>query len=145
MKKITLFLTLAGLLLLTFSCKKYPDGPSFTLLSKKERLENSWAMSKAYEDGVDKTGDYQSAFKDYNLIFTKSGAYSYSYSFYGFYTVSENGNWVFNSDKTKLIFDPASNNDANYEWTILRLKDEELWARDDDYNGKKLEIHLIPK
>ncbi len=141
MKKITFLFALA--LILVSSCKKYPDGPAISLLPKKERVDNTWVLNKAIEDGVDKTGDYQTTFKNYKLTMTKGGDYTLTYTFF-FLDYQETGTWVFNSDKTKIIFDPTSNNNANDEWTILRLKEEELWAKDEDFNGKVLEVHLIP-
>lgn len=143
MKKITLLSTLV--LILAGSCKKYPDGPAISLRSKKERLANSWVISKAIEDGTDKTGDYQAALKDYNIIIDKGGTYSLSYIGLGLFTITENGNWSFSSDKTRVTFDPTSNNNDNNEWKILKLKEEELWVLDEDYNDKKLEIHFTPK
>ena len=127
------------------SCKKYPDGPSFSLLSKKERLSNSWVISKVLEDGVDKTGDYQTAYKNYNVIINKSGTYSLSYQVLGVVNYNENGNWTFNGDKTYVTLDPSSNNNSNFSLKILRLKETDLWLYDENNNGKKIEYHFTPK
>ena len=128
------------------SCKKYPEGPAFTILTKRNRLENSWVIQQVIENGVDKTSDYKNVYKDYNLIIDKKGPYSASYTFLGF-AVAESGSWAFNGDKTFVIFDPSSNNNGNTSWKIMKLKDKELWALDDDFNGtgNDVEFHMIPK
>ena len=143
MKKIIITsLILIGVL---SSCKKYEDGPAISLISKTERLSNSWKIAQVLEGGVDKTSDYQFAFNDYNLIFENDGDYSVSYKALGILQVTETGKWSFNGDKTKVILDPTSNNNANNELKILRLMEEELWLMDEDNNGVETEFHFIPK
>ncbi|MBC7865320.1 MAG: hypothetical protein IAF38_20255 [Bacteroidia bacterium] len=142
MKKYSAFLLL---LLVVFSCKKYPEGPTLSLSSKKERMANSWVLIKAIESGVDKTGDYQTAFKDFNLVIDKEGTYSMSYVAFGIANYSETGSWFFNGNKEKVTFDPSSNGNDNSTDNILRLKQKELWLLDEDFNGKILEMHLAPK
>lgn len=141
MKKIAL---LAVLLTTIVSCKKYPEGPSFSLISRSERLANTWKIAKVLEDGVDKTSDYQSAFKDYAATVDKAGTYSLSYKILGLLSYSENGNWSFNDDQSMVTFDPTSNNNSNWDVKILKLKEDELWFLDEDNNGKKIEYHFQP-
>jgi hypothetical protein len=131
--------------LLVFSCKKYKDGPALSLSSKTSRLSGSWVLSKVIEDGVDKTGDYQTAYKNYNIIIEKSGTYSSSYSAFGFYNVNESGNWAFISNKEGVSFDPTSNNNGNWDLEIYRLTQKELWLYDNDFDGNKVEFHFVPK
>lgn len=142
MRKKIVFVTIT--LFILSSCKKYPDGPSISLISKTERLSNSWKIAQALENDLDKTSDYQFAFTDYNLIIEEDGDYSFSYKALGILPVSETGKWSFNDDKTKVIFDPSSNNNTNNEWKILKLMEEEVWLIDEENNGNTLELHLIP-
>jgi hypothetical protein len=142
MKKYIVILLLSGII---FSCKKYPDGPALSLSSKKSRVANSWVLTKAVEDGTDRTGDYQNAYKDFNIIMSKSGNYTMTYKFYSSIDYSETGTWTFNGDKTYVILDPNSNNNGSWSWKILRLTQKEWWVLDEDFNGKKLEIHFVPK
>lgn len=141
MKKIVaLFIVIA----LVTSCKKYPEGPSFSLRSKTERLSNTWRFTKVLEDGVDKTSDYQSVFKDYKITINKDGTYSISYLGFGLLSYTETGNWTFNGDKTSVAFDPTSNSNSNWDLKILKLMETELWVLDEDNNGKDIEYHLQP-
>ena len=143
MKKISLLFVITSIVLI--ACKKYPDGPAISLRSKTERLSNSWQMAQVLEGGVDKTSDYQFAFNGYNLIIENDGNYSYNYKALGVVPISETGKWAFNSDKTKVIFDPSSNNNGNNELKILRLMEEDLWLLDEDNNGAVTEFHFSPK
>ena len=43
----------------TFSCKKYEDGPTVSLRTKKARVVNKWKVDSYYINGVDKTTDYR--------------------------------------------------------------------------------------
>ena len=142
MKKITI--ALIPVLFFLSSCKKYPDGPGLSLISKTERLSNSWKVSQVLENDVDKTSDYQFAFTDYNLVIKNDGNYTINYKALGILTVNESGKWTFNGDKTKVILDPSSNNNPNNELVILKLMEDELWLLDEDNNGAKLEFHFIP-
>jgi hypothetical protein len=139
------YLSLLLLSVVVFSCSKYPDGPSITILTKKHRLSHSWKLTTAIEDGIDKTGDYQTAYKDYNLVIDKGGNYSMTYNFFGVSSYAETGTWSLNGDKTYITFNPGSNSNPDNPYKILKLKNDEFWALDEDFNGKKLEIHLIPK
>lgn len=141
MKKIIAIFALIA----TFtSCKKYPEGPSISLRSKTERLANTWNFTKVLEDGVDKTSDYQSVFKDYKITINNDGTYSISYMGFGLISYTENGNWAFNDDKTYVSFDPTSNSNSNWDVKILKLMETELWVLDEDNNGKDIEYHLQP-
>lgn len=142
MKRILLFALIS---FIVFSCKKYPEGPAISLLTKTHRVSHSWVTTQILEDGIDKTSSYQSAYKDYNLIIYKAGNYSVSYLAFGLLSYSESGNWAFNSEKTYINFDPSSNTNPSNPWKVIKLKNDEFWALDEDFNGKKLELHFIPK
>ena len=57
--KILLFtLTIFGLTIgpqFITSCKKYPDGPEFSLRTRKERLANTWKVDNYKINGTDFT------------------------------------------------------------------------------------------
>jgi len=133
-----------------FSCKKYPDGPVFSLETKKARLCNSWKLESYYYNGFDSTASAKNYFlKDYALNINKSGDYSFSYNYSrrGFlFSVDEAGKWVFSNSKKDVIFTKASGNTtpavgSNGMWEILRLKEKELWAKYTEDNNV-IEIHL---
>ena len=130
------------LLVVVAGCNKYEDGPGFSLEPKKARLVNEWQMSSAYQNGADRTADFNAAFAGYLLDIRRDNTYTLSYSPYSVGSASDNGHWEFNSDKTHVIF-TNSNGDAS-DYQILRLKEKELWVRYHD-SGDEWEVHLVPK
>lgn len=120
------------------SCKKYPNGPAFSLLTKKERVSNNWKVAQAFDNGTEVTSDYNK----YELNLTKSGNASLSakYSIFGTnFEYVTNGKWLFVSEKEKLSFD-FDNNDADKVYKILKLEEEEMWIKED---AGSLELHLV--
>ncbi len=79
MKKIIRTIVIASLSIAAFSCeKKYEDGPTVSVLSRKERVANDWKIQKAIENGTDISEDYD----QYDLYLTKNGDLSaYSWAF----------------------------------------------------------------
>ncbi|MCD6065573.1 MAG: hypothetical protein K0S33_399 [Bacteroidetes bacterium] len=136
--KILSIVLLAGLI--TASCKKYDNGPGLSLRSKKERVANTWRIAQVTDDGNDVTDDYES----YRLTLTKSGSADLyiRYTFIGgSYEVTTGGTWVF-QDKKEQLYLNFDNDDADATYRITKLKEDEMWLRDDADN---LEIHLIPQ
>lgn len=120
------------------SCKKYEDGPGFSLKSKKGRLAGDWEVVKIegsngqnYLDG----DGYELEFE-----FDKDGDFKYKqkYSYDGYsYTYSYKGDWEFSSDKEELEID--LDNGPALEFEIKRLTNSELWLEDQDGNEWELE------
>jgi len=121
-------------------CKKYDDGPTVSLVSKTNRLDNTWEVDKAYDEGKDVTSSYN----QYTLKLTKSGSASltakYTYGPFS-YEGTTNGTWVFQNSKEdiKLDFD---DNDADATYEILRLTSNELWVKE---RAGTVELHLDTK
>lgn len=134
------------LISLTVSCKKYPDGPSFSLRSKKERLANTWKIQSGQINGVDRTNDFLNTYYDFKVVIDKGGNYSLNYRLFNFLDYSESGTWVWNGDKTHVFFNKIVNGSITdtHDFKILRLKEKELWYEDVQSNGEVWEIHLIP-
>lgn len=152
MKRISsYFFILAVIFSVTFfSCKKYPEGPSFSLRTKTERLSNSWKIQQYKFNGADSTTFVKNnLLNNYKLIISKNGDYSISYNFVlGIISIpfTEAGNWVFSTDKKNVIFNKESGNTtasvgSNSTWEILKLKETELWARYTQDNDVT-EVHL---
>ena len=95
-------------------CKKYPEGPGFSLASKKARMAQEWAIVMATVNGTDVTSALTDVFydlaKDGTLTFKSSGP-------------ALTGNWAFSADETQVLFTSGVLVDT---WTILRLKKKEL-------------------
>ncbi len=121
------------------SCSKYPDGPSISLRTKKERVANTWVIKQALRNGNDVTSDYTA----YTLTLTKDGD-AQLVATYVFGTATfqgnTNGTWSFESSKEHIYFD-YQNNDFDNKYQILRLKEDELWIRE---LGGEDELHLQP-
>ncbi|MNU79125.1 hypothetical protein D3C71_687340 [compost metagenome] len=122
--RITAF-TLAGILtgtLLFTSCNKYPDGPGFSMLSKKERVEGEWDLQEtAHPDGTvtyDTSGEIMELTDDMECMYQS-----------GFITVE--GTWEFTDKKEKIRISIGS---LSKVYTIRRLKNKELWLMDDANN-----------
>jgi len=127
MKKCILGLLVALITIGWFSCKKYSEGPAFTLLSKKARAANTWSVNKYYENGVDKTNDAMTVFKNFVLIIDKNNMkYSKSFLALGVLPYGETGSWKFSSDLNNLEFNPDNSAVGAYSWKILKLKDKSL-------------------
>ena len=143
MKKISaiLFVALALAMVLP-ACKKYEDGPTISLRSKKSRVVNKWAVDKVFNDGVDITATYLSYQQGFRIEFKDDGTFLQSW-LQGNVNVNFTGDWKFNSDKTGLIL---TENGVDTEVTILRLKNDELWIKETYTSGGQqdiLETHYI--
>ena len=137
--RTTLLLAFTVTLLAT-SCKKYDDGPMFSLRSKTERISNTWRVDKASNGGNDVT----SSFDQYELQLLSNGdatlAALYSLGSLSF-EFETTGTWSFEDSKEDLRLD-FENDAADRTYEILRLKEDELWLQD---NGGGLELHLVSR
>ena len=121
-------LLLVASLLFTFSCKKYEEGPGFSLISKKKRIMNNWTIEKTVIGGVEYQFSAQEQ-ADFKLTIAKDGTYC-----------QDNGNgcmdgtWEFTNNNEKLKFNPSDGSPAQ-EVIIIKLKNKE-WGYKLD-NGDK--------
>jgi len=127
------------LLVSLFSCK-YEDGPSFSLRSKKARVVNAWFIDRVYENGVDKTEDYKTAFVNYQFQIKKDDNFILTYRPYNVGNYEQKGTWKFSDDKANFVFTPEGTSDQN-TWKIMRLKHNEFWVTA-NLNNKDVELHL---
>jgi hypothetical protein len=122
LKTILFALFIALSLPLIHSCGKYPDGPNFTLLTRKSRLEGTWVASEIiHPDGTTTSDPGAGA----SMECTKDGDVTL-YS--GIYTVS--GTWTFTKDKKNIRITYAGLSSVEYE--IRRLKNKEMWLKETD-------------
>lgn len=121
-----------------FGCQ-YEDGPKMSLRSKKARAVNTWYIDKVYEEGIDRTDNYKSAYVDYSLEIKSDDNYTLSYRPFSFGNYTEKGTWKFSDDKSKILFTPVNTSQAN-EFKILKLKNNEAWVSG-IINNKQVEIH----
>lgn len=132
--KSTIYIA-AFLTLVLFSCK-YEEGPAFSLLSKKARVQNIWFIDKVLKNGNDETTDFKTAFVNYKLEIKKDDTYTITYRSFNVSETREEGTWKFSDDKSKFILKKNGQTDENI-WTILRLKNNSFWSKQkngsDDY------------
>src|ERR1043165_7847537 len=72
--KITLIISCISII----SCKKYEEGPAFSLMSKKARLSNIWQVNQYLLNGEDKTEAYRQLITREKLVIYQSGRFDYS-------------------------------------------------------------------
>ncbi len=143
MRKRLHIVLIALVAILVSNCKKYEEGPAFTLLTKKARISNTWELDKYYENGVDKTNDAKTAFKDFKLIIDKNNMkYSKSFSAFGLLAYGETGSWKFTSDMESIEFDPENYSLAPYTWKIIKLKNTSLGF---SYTSNSVNVKLYLK
>lgn len=148
MKKIATIVILAltvGFTSITFTgCKKYEEGPSISLLTKKARVAGTWGVEKYMVNGVDQTAAWRQVYSSENLIFDKAGTYSATYNtILGPFT--DAGTWAFINDKANLQQISSSANSVADVWEIIRLTNSELWVRETGSSSNADELHYMSK
>jgi hypothetical protein len=119
-------------------CKKYPDGPSMTLRSKKDRLANEWVIQKVITNEVDVTVFWVNTYPDFLWNIRKD--YYYELLTNG---ITTEGTWALDEEKEEIIF--TENNSPTPEvYTIYKLKHNELWLYR-VVGGDETEVHLTTK
>lgn len=141
MKTNQILLSVIAIIMLSFtSCKKYPDGPVFSIHSKTDRVANNWKVGEALENGNDITENYEK----WELDLTKGGNASLSakYVILGIpFEYVATGTWIFVSNKEEISFD-FDRDEADGVYEILRLKTDEMWL---SKVGDELEFHYITR
>jgi hypothetical protein len=123
---------LAGLsvLLTAQSCKKYEEGPGFTLKSANSRLEGEWLLTG---------GDVYDEDLDVTFEFADDGDFSYAVtiSYFGYsYTYDQSGSWEWLDNKDGLSID--FDGDVE-EFAIKMLTSDEMKLEDEDSNEWEFE------
>lgn len=124
-KQLFIYLLLTSLVLITIpSCKKYVEGPKFSLLTKKARLTGEWVLESYSVAGVDET-DSQKALLGANFVWEieKDGKYMMRGN------ISQDGAWKLGEDKDDIRFTPDGSPSVTVSYRILRLSSKELWLR----------------
>lgn len=129
MKKSFLIKSFAvlSLLLVVTACSKYEEGSKFTVLTKTQRMVNTWTLTS-----VTYNGDAQTIQGTHKWKLEKDGNATYSYVS-GSFTFSDIGKWAFTSDKASIIITDSANDSETYE--IVQLKNKDLKLRQVDGNN----------
>ncbi len=119
------------------SCKKYIDGPAFSLRTKKNRLQGEWKLDSYSVNGADKTSDFTSEYgANYMLDIEKGGKYKVSGN------KPDAGTWSLGEDKDDVYFQSSTTGTIETSFRILRLANKELWVRNVSSNGVMSELKL---
>jgi hypothetical protein len=150
MKKIfrnIILLLVASALILTGSCKKYPDGPLLSLRTKAHRIEGTWDVEYFSINGYDSTSYLKSKrfYAMYSFDNTNHNhdcfyqATNYDYHLYGI--------WKLEHNKENLsVFFSLSNQFKDHLgpyraeraiWGIRRLTEEEMWLKNTYTDGRE--------
>jgi len=140
MKKISvLLMSLAVFAFVFVGCKKYDDGPTLSLASKKSRVVNTWTIEKITDNGIDVTQAYLALVPGYSMEMKKDNTYIITVTGS---SNAETGTWDFDSKKENLITTPS--NGTAQTAKITRLKSSELWLTETD-GSDVTEIHYKKK
>ncbi|HNW99614.1 MAG TPA: hypothetical protein PKK00_14505 [Bacteroidales bacterium] len=149
MKK--LLIILIAITALAEGCKKYEEGPCFSLRSAKKRMTGTWKIDKFYINGIDSTIEYFSKLgckieftnevynladnNNWKLKLTNCITDKVYLGFWYFYNEKNKININFLADSSFLITNSIGpfGNDRNAIWTILRLSNKELKIKVEDY------------
>ncbi|MBN8702173.1 MAG: hypothetical protein J0M08_03855 [Bacteroidetes bacterium] len=143
MKQKRFFLATILLGILLIGCKKYEEGPAFSLRTKKARISGSWVLEKYLVDGVDETASYLGGYSPDLLEIEKSGDFKYTdYYFNG--SIIDYGVWEFLPGKEEVKFKMAPSIGSEFTYKILKLKNNEFWYRW-NVNGSNRDYHFKAK
>ena len=117
-------------LLFIFSCKKYPDGPSFTIIPKKDRLCRPWKLSETLLNDTNFTYTQK---PDSDVIEYQKN-YKYLVTFNSHHPpITKEGKWEFHEKKEQIITTGTGVADT---LTITKLSTKELWLSKQTAQGK---------
>ena len=128
-------IALTLVMMISYSCSKYDDGPFFSLRTKKGRLVGEWELDKLIQNG-----QTQSLDSDYDIIweFERDGDFEQTLE-YGSYSYGYNGDWEFDDNGEELEI--QINGDGTQTFEINRLTNNELWLEIND-GGDKTEYEF---
>lgn len=135
MKKIVFLLCVWGMLLST-ACEvnRYESGPTFSVLTPRERVTNTWQWNLALVNGENQTG----ILKDSTITFSKDQVVKIC----GLDGGCREGSWslVRKNTKINIIF-----GDRAQAYDIELLRFNEMWLRTtDDVTNAGIEWDLVP-
>jgi hypothetical protein len=165
MKRIVTIFTVLAIAILFSSCMKFEDGPCISFRSKDSRWQGEWLLKYWTVDGVDSLQYWNDFFRgecdfkfypcendypyhcNYDIHWGSTDSIFYNFSGYdlGFndvYFVSAG----IAEDPASAAFPlwfmryPMPRNNL-VEWTVTRLKYDEMWI-EMDVNNKHYELHL---
>jgi hypothetical protein len=129
-------LFLSFIITLLTSCL-YKNGPVFSFKLKSERIANKWIYDNYAINNLDVTSSFESS----TIEFTKDG-YIYKESLLQDSIIISIGKWEFDENTSKILkmyLIDSTLTTWGESWTILKLKEEEIWLENRGGN----EIHEL--
>jgi len=114
------------------SCEKYPENPMISLISRTERVANTWSVDNYKVNGT----DYTSLVTGYSETFTKDGGYSYDWS-----ALEGSGTWAFENNDEEVRITGIDNQQSRTLY-IVKLEEKQFWYYYMD-GSTKHEFHMI--
>lgn len=121
--------TLFVISLVISSCRKYSDGPAFSLLTKKARLCNDWVLLTQLKNDDDVTNENVTV----KMVIENDGTYSISSTYDALGQLQgnySNGKWTFGDTKDILFFYENVNNQYDDEpsrtFKIKELRNKQI-------------------
>lgn len=135
------------------SCKKYEEGPSFSLRTKTGRLSRTWKVFSIIDDSDSNNENELLDGEKWEYTFNKNLTFSV-YRLY--YDVNNNlvqyqsgqRYWNFSDDKKYIILDydeTGNGTEANgdiVKWEIERLTKNDLWVKEVTEDNETLNITM---
>ena len=143
MKGLKLILFSFAVISLTNGCKKYDEGPSISLTSKKARLANSWKFEDIIfngENNLTKSSLIENSYV--NIVeFKKDNTFIFKLD----EGMLAEGIWSFNKNKTviELSYTSTFPDNSTCCMKIIKLEKTEFWFSDDG-NGAETEFRCLP-
>jgi len=124
MKKKLLFTFIIALMIGSFSCSTYEDGPTISLNTKSKRLCREWKIQSVMQrTALGETDVTYLQPEDYTIEYKKDETWSKLSN-----AIVSTGTWEFSDDKVKIrLKTDGAPNDSPIVYEIHRLKDDELW------------------
>lgn len=134
-----LSLAMLAMVFVMGSACKYEEGPALSLRTKTARLTGTWKVEKwVSSNGTESTPDSNdnstwTLDKDNNVTI-KTEIFGQTA------TIDGTWDWINSKEGIRVTLDFGSFGSDTEDYTILRLKNDELWIKDKDGD----QTHLIP-
>jgi len=135
MKRIIIFSLVVIASISFVGCAKYDEGSNVSLISAKQRLINTWTMTKYEVNNVDQTANVPAL----EVVFYKDESFKRTLS--AFITLVDKGTWVFADAKEYVVLTAENGNTEKFK--IIKLKNKELKV--ESTNGSILRYTFVGK
>jgi len=139
MKRLFNSLRVVILTIIVFSCSKYPEGPKFSLISKKSRIIGDWVLISSSSNGQSVSLTYYSETMSIKSDGTMSKSVEVNYNGIN-YSDNVSGKWEF-VDKKRSFTQSFPSVQYNQNFEILRLTNDELKIKTIENGDTKIYIY----